>query len=103
MIAKGLKVGFSKVKYENIAPFVNLDPYGDAQDAKSFLINRARMPTRDFKNISEELERLGSQYRRPDDHANEEARSRYIAGVGISFTLPLFELANPRNSFSISL
>lgn len=93
MIARGLNVSFSEVKYENIAPFVNLDPHADAEDAKTFLINRARIPTRDFKNIVEEMQRLGSQYRRPQDHANEEARSRYIAGVGI-FYIPLYELAN---------
>ena len=80
-LEKGLEVSFSKVKYVDIAPFVGLEPQRRMRDIGFFPIRRARIPTSVFKTIVEDMDVLLPQYGSFLFHANEEARSRFLAPV----------------------
>ena len=80
---KGLHVSFSKVEYTRIAPYVGLDPSGNARDAPTFPLHRARLPTSLFKEIVQDVQLIMKQYGPPVDHQNEEARSRFLVPVSI--------------------
>jgi hypothetical protein len=81
LVAKGLAVSFSKVKYDQIAPFVGLEPSLRLRDAPTFEMHRARIPNGLFKEIIGDIEIVMKQYGPPMDHKNEEARSRFLAPV----------------------
>jgi hypothetical protein len=89
---KALNVSFSKVKYRDIAPLVGLDPYGAGGDMTTFNLYRARMPTSLFKKIIQNLETQLKEYGEPNDHENEEARSRYLAPVSAQRQPPVLSL-----------
>jgi hypothetical protein len=77
-----LDVSFSNVRYVDIAPFVGLDPYVDGTDIPTFEMSFARLPNAIFSTIIDDLHRLELQYGSVKEHKNEEARSRYLSGVG---------------------
>jgi len=78
---KGLAISFSKVKYNQIAPLVGLEPNLRIRDAPTFEMHRARIPNALFKDIIGDIEIAMKQYGPPIDHKNEEARSRFLAPV----------------------
>jgi hypothetical protein len=78
----GLNVSFSKVQYSDIAHMVGLNARAAGRDIPTFEMFHARLPKALFRQILEELRVLEAQYGCLVDHANEEARSRYLAGVG---------------------
>lgn len=82
-LAKGLDVSFSRVKYDQIAPFVGLEPSLCLRDAPTFEMHRARIPNALFKEIIEDIEIVMKQYGPPSDHQNEEARSRFLAPASV--------------------
>jgi hypothetical protein len=85
---KGLQVSFSNnVVYSDIAPYVDLDPNQNYRDAPTFQLNRARLPTALFKEIVQDIQIIMKQYGPPIDHQNVEARSRFLAPVGIHVTI----------------
>ena len=86
---RGLNVSFSRVKYRDIAPRVDLDPSLAGNDMPQFYIHRARLPTRLFKEILSDLEVIMNQYGEPVNHKNEEARSRFLAPVSPSVCMSL--------------
>lgn len=71
------------MKYNEIAPFVGLDPGLQLRDATSFTVYRARIPTVLFKNIVQDIEIVMKQYGPPIDHQNVEARSIFLAPVSV--------------------
>ncbi|TDL16569.1 hypothetical protein BD410DRAFT_795220 [Rickenella mellea] len=81
MAEKGLDVSFSKVKYNEIAPFVNLDPADLFDDVPLFDLNRSRIPTSIFRTIVEDMDVLMMQYGPFQEHLNEEATSRTLAPI----------------------
>jgi len=81
LVGKGLNVSFSKVTYLQIAPRVALEPLLKWTDMQTFYIHRARIPTLLFREIVADLQILMYQFGDPQDHVNEEARSRFIAPV----------------------
>jgi hypothetical protein len=66
----------------DIAPSVGLDPYLNGTDIPTFEMSCARLPNAIFSIIIDDLQRLEAQYGRVEKHMNEEARSRYLSGVG---------------------
>ena len=82
-IENNLNVSFSRVRYVDIAPLVGLNPSVQGEDIPTFGMFFARLPNSIFVKIVNDLEELESQYGNVDQHINEEAQSRYIAGVGI--------------------
>ena len=44
-LEKGLDASFSGVKYNDIAPFVGLDPFRFLKDIGTFELHRSRIPT----------------------------------------------------------
>jgi hypothetical protein len=81
LVEKGLNVSFSKVTYFDIAPRVGLEPLLGWTDMQTFNIHRARIPTSLFKQIVADLQIVMYQFGDPQEHVNEEARSRFIAPV----------------------
>jgi len=77
-----LNVSFSKVQYADIAPLVGLDPTIEGQDIPTFEMFHARLPSRIFPLIVDDLQMFETQYGPMNKHRNEEARSRYLSGVG---------------------
>lgn len=89
---RGLNVSFSRVQYSAIAPLVGLDPLARLRDVHHFEVHRARIPTDLFTEIVDDVQIAINNYGLPEDHQNEEARSRLIATVcgDLSFSLSLF-------------
>ncbi|KAF8328593.1 uncharacterized protein EI90DRAFT_2925831 [Cantharellus anzutake] len=81
--AKGLDTSFSHVTWEQISPFVGIDPFFGLARLPKFELKRARIPTVFFKSIVQEVDRNNSVYGPLRTHLNEEARSRFIAPVFI--------------------
>ena len=81
-IENDLNVSFSKVRYMDIAPLVGLDPRVRGTDIPTFEMSCARLPNAIFSTIIDDLHRLELQYGSVKEHKNEEARSRYLSGVG---------------------
>ena len=75
-------MSFFKVRYVDIAPLVGLDPRVRGTDIPTFEMSCARLPNAIFSIIIDDLQRLEAQYGRVENHINEEARSRYLSGVG---------------------
>lgn len=78
---RGLNVSFSRVKFRSIAPLVGLDPFSRLADVQHFEVHRARIPNGLFANIATDVQMAVNNYGLPEDHQNEEARSRLIAPV----------------------
>jgi len=70
------------VQYVDIAPRVGLVPALEGTDIPTFEMFHARLPNRIIPQIVSDLKMAETQYRRMSMHKNEEARSRYISGVG---------------------
>ena len=87
-VENNLEVSFSKVKYEDIAPKVDLDPILEGDDITLFDMFRARLPNAIFHQIVKDLRVFSAQYGPMGKHKNEEARARYISGVGSLGKLP---------------
>jgi hypothetical protein len=90
LVEKGLNVSFSKVKYRDIAPRVDLQPGLQGRDMSTFDIYRARIPNSLFREIISDFQVMMKQYGDPVYHKNGEARSRFLAPV--SETLCLCEI-----------
>ncbi|KAM6493333.1 hypothetical protein JOM56_011467 [Amanita muscaria] len=78
---KGLNIGFSNIKYLDIAPFVGLDPLWNLSDAPLFHLRRSRIPTALFRDIVMDMDVLLTQYGNFENHTTEEARSRFLAPI----------------------
>ncbi|KIL59239.1 hypothetical protein M378DRAFT_1068410 [Amanita muscaria Koide BX008] len=81
LMEKGSNVGFSNIKYLDIAPFVGLDPLWNLSDAPLFLLRRSRIPTALFRDIVMDMDVLLTQYGNFENHTTEEARSRFLAPI----------------------
>jgi len=51
-----LEVNFAEVRYNSIAEFVGLNPVRNLNDIGTFELRRARIPTRLFKSIVEDMD-----------------------------------------------
>lgn len=78
---RGFNVSFSRVKFHSIARLVGLDPILCLADVGHFQVHRARIPNQLFANIATDVQLAVNNYGLPEDHQNEEARSRLIASV----------------------
>jgi hypothetical protein len=79
--AEKLPASFSKAKYVDIAPYAWLEPSAQGRDIRQLEIFRSRLPMPIFEAIYADVAKAAFQYGRMGQHANEEARSRYIASV----------------------
>src|SRR5947207_13728758 len=80
-IENNLEVSFSKVKYEDIAPKVGLDPIVEGDDIPLFEMCHCRLTNGTFSQIVRDLRVFSAQYGPMSKHKNEEARARYLSGV----------------------
>ena len=76
-----LDVSFSNVQYQDMAPFVGLEPHRQMNDIATFDLYRSRIPTSLFRSIVQDMDVLLSQYGPPVEHETEEATSRFFAPV----------------------
>ncbi|KAF8806804.1 hypothetical protein BYT27DRAFT_6609038 [Phlegmacium glaucopus] len=90
-LERGLNVSFSRVKYKDIAPRVDLQPDLCGRDMPTFDICRARIPNSLFREIISDIQMMLNQYGEPDSHKNEEARSRFLSPL-FNRIVSLFEL-----------
>ncbi|KAI9772380.1 MAG: hypothetical protein M1839_002459 [Geoglossum umbratile] len=74
-----LEVSFSRVRYQDIAPKVGLQPYSDGLDIPTFPIFQARLSNDLFRKILEDIQLFTYQYRPLPLHDTEEARSRFLS------------------------
>ncbi|KAN0082202.1 hypothetical protein V8E54_003500 [Elaphomyces granulatus] len=74
-----LDVSFPKVRYSDIAPLVGLNPNARGRDIPTFEMFYARLPNEIFPLIVSDIRMFAAQYGPMIDHANEEARSRYLS------------------------
>jgi hypothetical protein len=79
----GLDVSFSRVTYENIAPFVGLAPWKEFADVDTFELQRSRIPTSLFKSIIDDMDIMLTQYGPLSAHKTEETRSRFLSPVSV--------------------
>lgn len=77
----GLAVSFFNVQYQDMAPFVGLDPNRQMNDIATFDLYRSRIPTSLFKSIVQDMDILLPQYGPPIEHETEEATSRFLAPI----------------------
>jgi hypothetical protein len=77
----GLAVSFAQVKYEDVAPFVGLDPYRYLKDIGTFELHRSRIPTTLFKSIIQDMDMMMVQYGPLPEHEHQEATSRFLSPV----------------------
>jgi hypothetical protein len=91
-VENNLEVSFSKTKYDDIAPRVGLDPIQRGSDIQPFDIFHARLPNFVFNKIAQDIRTLSTQYGNLDEHANEEARSRFLSGVSTPTSLKSFDV-----------
>ena len=61
----GLDISFSRVKYNQIAPFVGLGPSLLLQDAPTFVMHCAHIPNALFRAIIEDIKIIMKQYGPP--------------------------------------
>ena len=73
----------------DIAPFIGLQRYSQANEIETFHVHRSRMPTALFRSIVEDLDVMLLQYGPPIEHKTEQATSRFLSPVS---TEPLFHL-----------
>lgn len=78
---KGLNINLSNIDFLDVAQFVGLEPLWNFRDAPSFDLHRSRIPTALFRNIVADMDILLMQYGTLQDHATEEARSRFLAPI----------------------
>ncbi|KAH9041726.1 hypothetical protein EDB85DRAFT_2139823 [Lactarius pseudohatsudake] len=78
---KGPNINLSNIDFLDVAEFVGLKPLWNFSDAPSFDLHRSRIPTALFGNIVADIDILLLQYGTLQDHATEEARSRFLAPV----------------------
>ena len=76
-----MNISFSNVRYEEIAPFIGLDPNFKLHDIEFFDLYRSRIPTALFKSIVQDIDVMLVQYGPPINHETEEARSRFLSPV----------------------
>lgn len=81
MIGNRLEVSFSRVKFQDIASRVGLDPVLKGRDIPNFPMSCALLPDKIFNLIVGDVMKLSKQYGTMDRHQNEEARARYLASV----------------------
>jgi hypothetical protein len=79
-----LRASFSNVQYEDIAPFVGLQPHLEMSDIKTFSLHRSRIPTELFKSIVQDIDAMMVQYGPPFEHQTEEAGFRFLSPVSAS-------------------
>lgn len=84
-IEEGLHVSFSRVKFSDVARFVGLDRHAALRDIDTFELHRSRIPTSLFKVMVTDMDLMLMQYGTPTEHQTEEASSRFIAPVRISY------------------
>ena len=70
----------SKVKYDDIAPKIGLDPGVKGDDIPEFEMFCARLPDSIFSQILVDLQAFSWQYGSLSKHDNEEARARFLSG-----------------------
>jgi hypothetical protein len=75
-----LEVSFSKVKYDDIAPKVGLDPGREGDDIPTFEMFCARLPSPIFDKILVDLQDFEWQYGPLSKHGNGEAQARFLSG-----------------------
>lgn len=81
LMEQGLNVSFSNVTYPEVAYFIGLAPLMDFIDAPKYHLCRSRIPTALFRAIVTDMDVLLIQYGRLEDHATEEASSRFLAPI----------------------
>lgn len=81
-VEKRLDVSFSNVKYEQVAPYVSLDPRAAGRDIKPLQIFRSRLPKDLCHKIYVGVNEAFQMYGPFPSHDTEEAKSRVIAPVG---------------------
>ena len=98
-VENNLEVSFSKVQYADIAPMVGLEPIVHGDDIPTFDMFRARLPNHIFNQTVEDLRLFSAQYGPMGKRQNEEARARYLSGVGSPsiLTPPLIHKRFPVN------
>ena len=96
--AARLPSSFSKVKYEEVAPYVWLDPNAHGNDILPLETFRSRIPKDMFRNICKDVDKALEQYGRMETHENEETRSRFIASVS---SCPVSHAANSKRRIAI--
>ncbi|KAL4878022.1 hypothetical protein BJY04DRAFT_196918 [Aspergillus karnatakaensis] len=79
--AQKLDVSFSNVTYQQVAPYVWLDPDRLGSDMLPLEIFRSRIPNYLFMEILSDVDLAEKQYGPMANHDNEEARSRFIASL----------------------
>lgn len=78
---KTLDISFSNASYQQITPYVWLDPNGGGRDMSPLDVCRSRIPTDLFRDITGDVEDALTQYGPIDAHENEEAKSRFISSL----------------------
>ena len=76
-----VEAGFSNIKFEDMAEFVELNPRLELDDIGTFTLHRSRIPTDLFRSIVEDMDVLLVQYGPLSAQNNEEARSRFLSPV----------------------
>ncbi|KAF8493301.1 hypothetical protein F5888DRAFT_1618085 [Russula emetica] len=76
-----IDASLSSVHYEDIAPFVGLQPDLNMTDIKTFALHRSRIPTALFKSIVQDIDVMLVQYGPPIEHETEEATSQFLSPI----------------------
>ena len=83
-LAESLNIPFSKVEYDQIAPFVGLQPRAGVLGAPTIEMHRARIPNALFKDIIGDIEITMKQYGPPPlYHESVAEMSRFFAPVRV--------------------
>ncbi|KAF8490024.1 hypothetical protein F5888DRAFT_1869455 [Russula emetica] len=67
-----IDASLSSVHYEDIAPFVGLQPDLNMTDIKTFALHRSRIPTALFKSIVQDIDVMLVQYGPPIEHERKK-------------------------------
>lgn len=78
-----LEASFSNVTYEQIAPYVWLNPGVEGDDMCDLEVHCSRIPKQMFYKITCDVDDALKQYGTLDKHDNEEARARFVMAVGV--------------------
>lgn len=78
---KSLDASFSKVRFDDIAPLVGLDPGASLRDTPLFPVCRARVTNSLFARVVEDIHIATNNFGFHQEHDNGEARSRAVAPV----------------------
>jgi hypothetical protein len=82
-----IDINFSNLQYEDVTPFVGLEPDERMDDIEIFRLHRSRISTALFKQIVQDIEIMSIQYGPPFKHETEEATLRFISPVSVSHFL----------------